>query len=227
MVWGLGIVALLFGLGWLAYRPSTYRYKMTVEVDTPAGSRTGFAVREVTYVPSLPLLAASGFSLKQRGEAVAVDLQGGQALFVPLQTDGHETIRAGFGQGRETDVKALLDRAKGDRKVYVYPSLPALKAHNSSYPPMVRFRDAADPATVERVDPADLAASFGAGVLLKRLTLQATDEPITSGITTRLPWWQKLSERKARLNGNTSIAVTTNDLADNMGPGDFSAGVSK
>lgn len=227
MSWTLGIVALLAGLGWLAYGPSIYRYEMTVEVDTPAGPRTGSAVRELKYVPTIPLLAAGKFSTQQRGEAAAVDLPGGQTLFVILEIDAHQTIRAGFGEGLETDVKKLLDHAKADRKVYVYPSAETLRAHNLTFPPMVRFRDIADPATVERVDPADLAASFGAGVSLKRLTLQATDKAVTSGITARLPWWQELRAKKARLNGSTSIAISTNDLADNIGPGEFSTGISK
>ena len=55
-------------------------------------------------------------------------------------------------------------------------------------PMLIRFRNVADPATVERVDPNNLAASFGPGVVLTRATLEITDDPVTTGIVKRLPW---------------------------------------
>ena len=48
-------------------------------------------------------------------------------------------------------------------------------------PVLVTFDDIADPTSVERVDPADLTASFGPGVELKAVTLEITDEPVTVG----------------------------------------------
>ena len=53
---------------------------------------------------------------------------------------------------------------------------------------LVRFRDINDPKTVERVDPWKLDASFGPGVSLKSATFQVTDDPVTKGIATLLPW---------------------------------------
>jgi hypothetical protein len=53
---------------------------------------------------------------------------------------------------------------------------------------LVRFRDLHDPASVERVDPSDLAASFGAGVKLERMSIEITDAPVTKGIEAVLPW---------------------------------------
>ena len=49
------------------------------------------------------------------------------------------------------------------------------------YPLLVTFTDLADPTTVRRVDPDDLAATFGPGVALKRVTLEITDEAVTEG----------------------------------------------
>jgi hypothetical protein len=51
----------------------------------------------------------------------------------------------------------------------------------------VRFKDEKDPKTVEAVDPANLAASFGDGVRLKRVTIETTTDPVTTGIERRLP----------------------------------------
>jgi len=57
----------------------------------------------------------------------------------------------------------------------------------SAYPMLVTFGDLDDPASVERVDPDDLAAIFGEGVALKRITVQLTDDPVTTGTRMRLP----------------------------------------
>lgn len=55
---------------------------------------------------------------------------------------------------------------------------------------MVTFTDITDPTTVNQVDPTNLAATFGPGVSLKRITLQITDEPVTEGkIESVLGWW--------------------------------------
>ncbi len=53
---------------------------------------------------------------------------------------------------------------------------------------LVRFRDPNDPTTVERVDPHNLAASFGVGVRLVHATVEITDDPLTTGIEKKLPW---------------------------------------
>ena len=38
------------------------------------------------------------------------------------------------------------------------------------------------------IDPDDLAATFGEGVGLKRIAVQMTDDPVTTGIEQRLGW---------------------------------------
>ena len=55
-------------------------------------------------------------------------------------------------------------------------------------PMLVRFRDPSDPTSVERVDPADLAASFEPGVKSDRMIIEITDASVTKGIETALPW---------------------------------------
>lgn len=58
----------------------------------------------------------------------------------------------------------------------------------SSLPALVRFRDPHDPTSVQLVDPLNLAASFGAGVMLERAFVEIIDDPVTNGIEARLPW---------------------------------------
>ena len=66
-----------------------------------------------------------------------------------------------------------------------------------SFPYLVRFRDLADPKSVEEVKPGDLAASFGKGYALKGLTIQMTDAPVTVGIEKRLGWLEHLDRYRS------------------------------
>lgn len=58
-----------------------------------------------------------------------------------------------------------------------------------AYPMLVTFGDIDDPTSVERVDTDDLAARFGMGYALERITVQITDDPVTTGIEARLGGW--------------------------------------
>ena len=66
-----------FGSSRVYFEP--IRYRLTAEVQTPEGVRTGSSVIETTWDRGL-----SGATVK--GEAVAVDLPNGQTLFVLLRT---------------------------------------------------------------------------------------------------------------------------------------------
>ena len=73
------------------------------------------------------------------------------------------------------------------------------------YPMLVTFTDIDDPKSVQRVDPANLAASFGPGIRLKRITVEVTDDDVTTGIEKRLRWLDHLEQyRTQRTNPFTS-----------------------
>lgn len=186
---GLLLTPLLGACGQL---PS-YRYRLTVEVDTPEGMKSGSSVLKVDnwISPRFPGPEAGGPQAKVTGEAVAVDLGPRGALFALLRS-GDVDWALGVapavllpprrpGEGGDSAAWAervrAVTRASGTREV---PS--------DLYPMLVRFRDPADPMTVEKVDPANLAASFGPGVRLRRITIQITDDRVTRGIEERLPW---------------------------------------
>ena len=88
-------------------------------------------------------------------------------------------------------------------------------------PFLVRFRDEKDPKTVEAVDPSNLAASFGVGVRLKRVTMETTSDAVTTSIEKRLGW---LGQYYAmRLDGDRSVAhaVPPPSLANALSSGTF------
>jgi hypothetical protein len=59
-------------------------------------------------------------------------------------------------------------------------------------PRLGRFLDINDPLTLVPVSPNDFAAKFGAGIELKRVTLELTDDPVTPPPES---WPQPLKEK--------------------------------
>jgi hypothetical protein len=55
---------------------------------------------------------------------------------------------------------------------------------------LARFQDLNDPASVQQVNPTDIAMSFGAGAVLTKATIEIVSarEPVTAGIEKVLPW---------------------------------------
>lgn len=206
MLWLVRVpLALLAALALTACNPfagsETFRYRLTVEVETPEGLKTGSSVIEVSVTQtgknSLATPEARGIRFKQRGEAVAVDLPGGRTLFALLdRADG--IAQAALNPPRyRHDVEYGYVKSIRDMKDIEAAGL----VPRAAYPMLVTFTDIADPASVERVDPGDLAASFGPGVSLKRITVEVTDEPVTTGIEKRLGWLTKMEAYDYRRDG--------------------------
>ncbi|MEL7739057.1 hypothetical protein AAG614_11795 [Citromicrobium bathyomarinum] len=93
---GQGVLGLLGGVAFAAlsgcrlFGGNSYRFRMTVQVETPGGVRTGSSVYEVSAENKVAItreMATRGWSVK--GEAVAVDLPGGRALFAVRRTGAH------------------------------------------------------------------------------------------------------------------------------------------
>lgn len=179
----LALVAAVFLYWQLRYPMHTYRYKLTVEVDTPEGVRSGYAVREVTWRdgPRITIEAASGY-MNHRGEAVVVKLPENQLLFALLPPDGGETSALAFGTSRisNTETRSVIDLDT--------PASPGKAWGKDGFPRLVRFRDLADPSSVERIEPSDLSLVFGDGFKLSRITAQLTGDPVSQSVAKSLPW---------------------------------------
>jgi hypothetical protein len=92
---------------------------------------------------------------------------------------------------------------------------------------LVRFRDIADPTSVEKVDPDNLAASFGEGVKLRRITVQLTDDPVTTGIEKRLGWLRSVGEERGTLVKNPPRLLKDATPTDLVASSDFSTELYK
>lgn len=173
----------------------SYRYRLSVEVETPEGVRTGSSVIEVKSRQGAAFPGPEAGSLVEevRGEAVVVDLGSRGTLFALLRHgDGSD------GVGRYA--WALLPKTNGGRRE-TQEEIAAIKAVRGPvelephmYPMLVRFRDLSEPTSVELVEPGRLSATFGPGIRLRRITVEITDAPLTTGIGKRLNWLGKYPE---------------------------------
>lgn len=182
----IGMLAALASCGGLT--PTTYRFRMTVEVATPQGTRSGSSVYEVrAYTTGEILPDANKRSWETRGEAVAVELPGGRTLFALMKTGAMHGDMASLSM-RALDPMFNNDIVESAERISRRQSIrsPA-QVVSSDYPLLVTFVEITDPKSVVRVNPADLMATFGYGVRLKAITVQATDDPVTTGIKKRLP----------------------------------------
>jgi hypothetical protein len=189
-----------------AYRgdTNTVRSRLTLVVETPEGERSGSSVSQRTILSPGPRNRAIGFgslsTTGEDGEAVVVDLGSYGLLFATLASEtalrsGRTSMyngnllpfpqqkflgEVGTGIWEKDQFSAYLDELNRRK--------PKGELPIKDLPMLVRFRDPNDPSSVERVNPLNLAANFGPGVTLRQAFLEITDEPLTRGIETRLPW---------------------------------------
>ncbi len=193
------LVVFSLAVAWKINFPSgSWRYKITIEIETPEGIKSGSAVRHVrAVIPLLKLPESKTIDYEVTGEAVVIDLGEQRYVFALTSLDGYyETFRAfPFSGG---DAK---DRLKH------YSSLPVgSKAElKIGHPRMVTFENINDPKSVKEVygqswsreegykTHDDFANVFGEGYKLKSITIEMTDEPVTSVVDKILPWLKDLN----------------------------------
>ncbi|MBX7526635.1 hypothetical protein [Qipengyuania vesicularis] len=200
--------------------PPTYRYRLTVEVDTPEGLKTGSSVIEVEQrlgrAGGSP--AHSAIRRRARGEAVAIELPGDRTLFALLRSEDSAdwaayvvqavspTIR---GEPWEEQFDNML-QLRGERIVPRYFKR-MVRGRSSGYPLLVTFTDLDEPSSLQLVDPDDLATTFGEDTSISRVTVQMTEDPVTTGIEQRLRWLPKVYE----------LGLVKEDFPDGFPVGDF------
>ncbi len=154
----LGLVLMLFTVSACKQEASatdslvtrgTWRYKMTVTVETPEGLKTGSAVREMSnsYSKIRIDFPESTNPAKLVGEAVVVDLGDRGKLFALLKgyrydvNHAHHIVYQYFGGGTNAaGIKALANLK--DIKRTIDPN---------DYPMFVTFTDLHDPKSVKKV----------------------------------------------------------------------------
>lgn len=171
----------------------TLRYKITVNVQTPQGLKSGYAVREIVintfngYNPD-----KADFNADIKGEAVVVDL-GERQLFGLLDWDSYNEVFYAFPSP---------GAPISEEGIEFYKALPAGSKVELTikwaWPKMVTFLDPDDPKTVKQafkvendkndrisdfeITENNLEKYFGEGVSIKSVRVEMTDEPVTEGL---------------------------------------------
>jgi hypothetical protein len=196
----IGVVLLVLVGSTLAYcfvgLPTySWHQKMIVEVQVDEQVYAGSSVIRVRWRKNDPIGAVNGpdWISGVQGEVPIVELPKRGMLFALLSDSSNSSYAADLatqilsgrnGWARGNEEFAVVQEAQGQ----------TLTIPPDRYPFMVTFTDITDPTTVKQVDPTNLAATFGPGVSLKRITLAITDEPVTEGkIEQVLGWWNNLT----------------------------------
>jgi hypothetical protein len=218
--WGLYAALFIAGAYYsvIWFDTCTYKYRLTIAVQTPDGVKSGSSVIERTRSFSNFVIGdSSGVAhTTLRGEAVYVDLGQNRNLFVLLGD------AASGRRGTPGDMNGALDA--GDMPLVVMnigfnPRLigwqerwAAKRARERgpvdvpfiSLPTVVTFPNIADPLSVTLVDPRDLAATFGEGFALQSAKIEITNDPITVQISAVLPWLASFEGKSGGLDGADS-----------------------
>ncbi|MEA3050478.1 MAG: hypothetical protein QOG84_2314 [Sphingomonadales bacterium] len=163
----------------------SYRYRMTVIVDTPEGQRSGSSVIEVRG-RSGGFLSPSAYVSGIKGEAVAIDLPGGKTLFALLRNraQGYDaaSVYANYAY------QPVLPAARDWRQTFqaLRSQHTPAKLPEENYPIFVTFDDPKDATSVRVIDPTDLS-SLGPGLSFGGVEIAITTDPLTTGIKHRLP----------------------------------------
>ena len=191
----LALLAVLFIGDQIRINRPGHKYRLTVEVETPEGLKSGSGVMAVHPDRGY---SRSGHTTT-KGDAVLVDLGGGKNLVALLahldntiDLDGmnYVALRAYKAAGQNVSFNEM------SRMTGAVPVTGAL------IPILVSFTDLSNPATARTVPPDNLAAVFGQGFRLHGMTAEVVPngiwpldfggrlgEPVTRGIEAKLPWW--------------------------------------
>jgi hypothetical protein len=185
----------------------SFNYRLTITVMVDGRLISSSAVRRLNWherIGALESLDTSGF--RTRGDAVVVDLGQRGLLFATLATEEFDPKQRSwvFGSKMWTPV-AAFDRAfDGGVDFWRRRSGVVVPLKRAEMPLLVTFADPRDRITVRRVDPEDLAATFGPSVKLDSITVEVTHAPVTRGqVQHRLAWLADVgSSRLERISAN-------------------------
>lgn len=215
----LGILMAIIPLGGCGRsRLTSYRYKLTLALDTPDGARSASTVVQVEtwWIGG----AFEGVKTAVHGDALYLDMGASRKPLIALLTRPRPKH---IGSDRtqiwsETEPTWMLARLYGDpiknSGDYIDVATRLSKARGprslspAQLPELVSFDNVADPKSVVGVDANNLEQTFGPGVRWKSITLEVTEEPVSVHIEHKLPWLSSMPG--SYLNGMSSHLADDN-----------------
>ncbi len=187
------LAALVIGDQIRINRPN-HKYRLTVEVETPEGVKSGSGIMAVHPDRSY----SRGGKTSTKGDAVFVDLGGGKNLVallahidksLELDEINYVALRAYKAAGQNVSFNQM-SRMTG-----------TVPVKGEVIPVLVSFADPADPATARVVPPDGIEAVLGKGIRLRGISAEVVPngvwpldfggplgDPVTRGIAAKLPW---------------------------------------
>lgn len=211
---------------------ATVRYRVTVEIQTPQGLRSGSSVW--SFKLSRPTLAlASPYDAKFRGEAIAVDLPEGRTLFALISQQEYvpeaqfrDLAPGGPAEDRVAVLRAIAGHQGLTRQLRcpeTWNGGPGREDEiRTDCPTLVTFTNPHDPMSVQEVDPGRLSNQFGQGFALRRITVEITDDAVTRQISDRLDALNIVPNQSLDREFKSSTNPT---LAERTGYSDFVEGI--
>jgi hypothetical protein len=209
------VAAIMLVAGWWIWsaRGDTFRYRLTVAVESNGEIYTGSGVIEVKMhfqeywsPPALPRVT---------GDAVVVEVPGRDPIFVLLTAKENVDWDASIAFKTFQDRFPMPRTPRGDTRV-----LAALREKAEIpakwYPILVAFGDASRPASVYEVNASDSSRALGVGSRVVRMSIEMTDEPVTYAVDKILPWVSNLG---GYLDGEEYSFINT--LAGRLSARDF------
>lgn len=202
-VW-VTVAALLLCALYYLNRPE-HKYRLTVEVQTPDGVKSGSGVMAVYMGKDSGILPGAGGAIDIRGDAIYVDLGGAKNL-VAILAHGMNALDYDGMSYLAMNGFAAVGRKVRFKDVNLLSG--TVQLYGNLIPTLVTFGDVTDPKAARVLNPANIEAAFGDGYHLKRVTIEMLPiglwpfdfggplgEPVTRGIEKRLPW---IAEWKSR-----------------------------
>ena len=196
---GKSLLLLIVGsvVAWQLATPTyTYRYRLTVEVNTPEGVKSGSSVIQVstTKIPRWLRGLFGTEDVEVKGEAVFVDLGNGKNVIAPL-TNSFETLAPKVLLAEQ--LTAHESRPEMAKKLM--RAQPSETLIPQKYTPiLITFLNLSSPDSAQviyavtddkKMDQDRFLAVFGSGYSFSNVRLALTSAPITYKIIDKLPWW--------------------------------------
>lgn len=180
--------------------PYTWNYRITVEVETPDGIKTGSTVRQLQMQEIVQLNPDRGNAqFRVKGEAIVIDLgKYGALVEIP-------------------DYQEFLDAfpVEHANRIKYYNSLPNGKVShlNTGNYPLINFQNIDDPDSIRTVNSDQFEQSFDKEVNLKKITILTTEDEVTYGqVRKHFSWFGKkhLGVNQANRNEKDHAKFLTN-----------------
>lgn len=207
---------------------ASYNYRMTVNIRTPTGVRSGSGVVSVRVTGHQ--FPHTGASPRNYGAAFPVDLGDGRKLYViPSRVDdgtaASRFVPAAWPKSRKIKDGMQMDFFEISK--LISDSNFKLTLPTDLDPTFVIFRDIHNPATVIEVSRQNTTSTLGPCFQIEKVVVESTTEkPSREGIKD-LPWVEGWRERHFDGSPASITDVTNSSIASRLSGGSFIGGVDR